>query len=349
MNLLKRIVPVTIILFLIGCGGSSGEKDTMAETHVLKEKFAPATYSSLLDSAKTSGELSEEDHGLVLGFIRDHATIIPKGHTLQSLLDGAKGLDNMLNDEISVQVTKANITTDRKIYGFHLHVEATNQSETAVSSLRGYLQWLSLEGEVLKNSPVFSMRGKLPPEGKLDKALLQTAYYKPTGNELNDPKLKAWRDTLKLMEKSAGNFDSTRFRFQLTDLRLANGLSPERYWLKPPTEREELKTAEAEKVRPASLQSWPKKNKEWVEKLTAGLGEHYLEVTPILTNKGEGTHGEYLLFDRINKVEKFFRTQAKVPSRRINPTGMDGKLVHFEEVDFWKWPMELRIYESEID
>lgn len=349
MNLLKRIAPLPLLLFLYACGGNTETTTKAPETHVLKTDFSPSSYSSLLDSARNGGELSEEDHALVLGFIRAHATVIPKGHTLQSLLDGAKGLADMEANGVTVQVTKANMTTDRKIYGFHLHMAAKNNSETGIASLRGYLQWLSVEGDVLKNSPIFSMRGNLPPEGTLEKSLLETAYYRPTGNELNDPKQKAWRDTLKMMEKAVGNFDSTRFRFQLIDMRLANGLRPDQYWLKPPAERAELKTAKAEKTRPAGLQGWPKKNKDWIEKLTVGLGEHYLEITPILTNKGELTHGKYLLFDRINKVQRFFTIQAKVPSRRINPSGMDGKLVHFEEVDFWKWPTELRIYESEID
>ncbi len=349
MNLLKRIAPIFVLFFLFGCGDSTEKNDNSTETNLLKSEFAPATYASLLDSSASSGELSQQDHALVLQFIKDHATVIPKGHTLQSLLDGAKGLAFMLNEGISVEVTKANTTTDRKIYGFHLHLAAHNQCETGISGLRGYLEWLSVEGESLKNSPVFSISGKLPPEGTLDNVLLQTAYYKPTGNELNSPKLNAWRDTLKLMEKSVGNFDSTRFRFHLTDLQLSNGLSPETYWLQPPAEREQLKGAEAKVSPPTGLQGWPKKNKDWMDKLTAGLGEHYLEITPILTNKGEGTHGEYLLFDRIKKVEHFFKTQAKVPARRINPTGLNGKLVHFEEVDFWKWPMELRIYESDID
>ena len=348
MNLLKILLPALFLMVLSACGDGGGET-AAAETNLLSEEFAPATYASYLDSAKGSGEIDAADHDLVLGFIRANATVIPKGHTLGSLLDGAKGLSAMESGGVKVMATKANITTDRKIYGFHIHLEAHNETDIAISSLRGYLQWLSEEGDVLKNSPVFSMRGDLPPGGVIDKVLLETAYYRPTGNELSDPNNKAWRDTLKLMEKATGNFDSTRFRFQLVDVQLANGLRPVQYWLKPPAERESLKEAKAETSRPKSLQDWPKRNKDWMEKLTAGLGGHYLEITPILTNKGELTHGEYLLFDRINKVEKFFIRQAKVPSRRVNPTGIGGKLVHFEEVDFWKWPTELRIYASEID
>ncbi len=349
MNFLKLLAPTLLLLVLTACGNGGTEEAQKATTNYLEEEFAPATYAAFLDSAKSSTEISAEDYDLVMQFIRDHATIIPKGHTLQSLLEGAQGLNFTQTEGVEVMVTKANITTDRKIYGFHLHLEAKNKGDIGIARLRGYMQWLSEEGTVLKNSPVFSLRGELPPGGTLDNVLLQTAYYKPTGNELSDPKNKAWRDTLRSMEKTAGNFDSTRFRFKLVDLRFANGLTPEKYWLRPPAERATLKEEKAEKTRPTSLQKWPKKNKEWMEKLTAGLGGHYLETTPILTNKGELTHGEYLVFDRINKVNKFFATQAKIPTRRINPTGINGKLVHFEEVDFWKWPTELRIYASDVD
>ncbi len=348
MNLLKRIVPFIVLFFLFNCRNGT-EKNTTAETNLLQTDFAPATYASLLDSAVASGELSEEDRELVLQFIRNHSTSIPEGHTLHSLLQGARGMEFMLNEGISVRVSKGNVTTDRKIYGFHLHLIARNKCETGITGLRGYIQWLNSEGEILKNSPVFSIRGKLPPEEMMDNVLLQTAYYKPTGNELNSPKLNAWRDTLELMEKSVENFDSSRFKFRLIDIRLSNGLTPSQYWLKPLKERSEFKNAEVESQTPARLQSWPKKNKDWIQKLTTGLGEHYLEITPILTNKGEGTHGEYLLFDRIKKVERFFRLHVKVPAQRINPANKSGQMVHYEEVAFWNWPMELRIYQSEID
>lgn len=353
MKLLNCCFTLFAALFLFSCGGSpSSESESTANTQLLKEAFAPATYAKLLDSAKTSGEINAADHGLALGFIRAHARSIPAGHTLGTLLKGAQGNQSMHQKGIEVKVTKINVTSDRKVYGFNLHLAAHNHTETAVERLRGYMQWLDGQGNVVKNSPSFSLRGKLPPEGTLDKVLLQTAYYKPTGNELNDHRQKAWRDTLKSMQSIAGNFDpdsSARFRFQLTDLRLANGLTAEKYWLQTPEEQSRLNAEETKRPRIQSLQNWPKKNPEWMEKLNAGLGTHFLEVTPILTNKGELTHGEYLVFDRIQKVERFFIRQAKVPSRRVNPTGVQGDLVHFEEVDFWKWPMELRIYAADVD
>gem|GEM_PF-5345848 len=350
MKLLNCCCALLLLFFLSSCGESApDEEGKVASTQLLQEEFAPASYASLLDSAQQSGELSSGDHDLVLKFIRDHARSIPAGHTLATLLQGAQGNQFMQQKGLDVAVTKINITSDRKIYGFNLHLAAHNHSEVPVERLRGYIQWLNEAGETVKNSPSFSMRGKLPPNGTLDNVLLQTAYYKPTGNELNDHRQKAWRDTLKTMQSIAGNFDSTRFRFQLTELRLVNGLTAEKYWLQTPEEQEKLRNASPERKRIQGLQGWPKKNPEWMEKLTAGLGTHFLEITPILTNKGELTHGEYLVFDRIQKVERFFIRQAKVPSRRVNPTGVKGDLVHFEEVDFWKWPMELRIYAADID
>lgn len=350
MNLLRPVLLSFVLLCgLSACGGGGDADDKAAESHVMKEIFAPATYGKFLDSAKTTGEISAEDHSLLLQFIKQNSRVIPAERSLGSLLEGAKGLAAMEAGGVEVRVGKVNITTDRKIYGFHMHLTAFNRSEASIRRVRGAIEWLDKDGNVLKTSPRFSIKGDIAPGDSLGNVLLETAYYKPTGNELNNERQKAWRDTLKMMEKAAGSENPERFRFRQMDVQLSNGLSPQKYWLKSAEERKAVAMEEAEEERPKGLLVWAKKNPEWISKLSAGLGEHYLEVTPILTNKGELTHGEYLMFDRIIKVRNFFVKQQKVPGRRINPGGVQGELVHFEEVDFWKWPMELRIYAADVE
>ena len=343
------LLTLSLALSLLNCGGSAAESTQSARTNVLQEVFQPATYPALLDSAEGSGELSPADHALLLAFIQQNATAIPAERSLQSLLDGAKGLQHMRTQGLEVRVDKARITSDRKIYGFHLDLVATNATEATIRRARGQIQWLDPEGQVLKTSPTFSIRGDIPPGDSTRDILLETAYYKPTGNELNNAAQKAWRDTLRSMEQGTGAGDPARFRFQLLDLQLANGLSPDRYWLKSADERASVAQESVPETRPMGLLDWAKRNPDWISKLGAGLGEHYLVLTPILTNKGELTHGDYLLFDRIRKVRDFFVKQQKVPGRRINPASRDGELVHFEEIDFWKWPMELRIYAADVE
>jgi hypothetical protein len=109
----------------------------------------------------------------------------------------------------------------------------------------------------------------------------------------------------------------------------------------------ELATKQAAKdwPSPQPLLNWASKNKDWVKKLQNPVGPDYLMVTPILTDKYEATHGTYLLFDRIDKFTGFFTGQLHIPSEKIisSPT---GKMVLNEVLDFWKWPMELRIYKQ---
>lgn len=346
-------LPISLVSFLLAVllltacqGGTSDQADSR---QYLQSEFAPATYPSLLDSAVSSGELTPEARQQTLAFIRSNATVIPAGLTLSNLSEAAEGAAGMKAGALELEVDRVNITTNRKIYGFHLHLTAFNRSEAGVERVRGVIEWLDSEGKLLKTSPRFSIKGPMAPGDSVDQVLLETAYYRPTGNELNDPRLRAWRDTLKLMEQSAGSMQPERFRFRQLDLQLDNGMSVDRYWLQTAADRKASATAAAQPEKVLSLRDWADDHSDWLDKLRAGLGEHYLEITPILTNKGELTHGDYLVFDRIRKVKDFFVKQKKVPGRRINPDVSSGELVHFSEVDFWKWPMELRIYEADVD
>lgn len=338
-----------MLLLLTACGGGSEAETASSSTNIMEEVFAPATYAKLLDSAKASGELPAGDHQLLLDFIRSNSRVIPAERSLGSLLEGAKGLKDMENGGFEVRVRKINITTDRKIYGFHMSLVGTNQSEATIRRVRGYIRWIDTKEGTLKTSPRFSIVGDIAPGDSIDNILLQTAYYRPTGNELNIASKKAWRDTLKMMEQSAGNLKQERFQFVLQDLELSNGLSPARYWLKSAAERQEVAAQIQEREKIPGLKPWCRENGEWLDKLRAGLGEHYMELTPVLTNKGEGTHGKYLIFDRLRKVKEFLTTYHKVPGRRINPGPLGGELVYFTDVDFWGWPMELRIFQHDID
>lgn len=329
------------------CG--SGEDQTSEQVSYLKSEFAPATYAALLDSAKQTGEVTEQEKSSTLAFIRANARRVPAGLSLSDLKNAAEGKAKMEKDAIELSIDKINLTTDRKIYGFHMHLTAFNQGEATLTRFRGVVDWLDAEGNLLKTSPRFSIKGPVEPGDSVDKILLQTAYYRPTGNELNNPRLNAWRDTLELMIKSAGHHNPDQFRFRLLDLELANGMNVDQYWLQTAEARAASAKESAAQSSPLPLLKWAGKNEDWINKLKAGLGEHYLEITPILTNKGELTHGQYLVFDRISKVRSFFVKQQKVPGRRINPGRNNGLLVLNEEVDFWKWPMELRIFEADVD
>ena len=76
------------------------------------------------------------------------------------------------------------------------------------------------------------------------------------------------------------------------------------------------------------------------------MSPYFVEVTPVLTDRGEASHGNYLLYDRIRKIRKVLIVQGKVPSRFIHGSRSKDKLRLMEIVDFWNWPMEVRIYEA---
>jgi len=164
------------------------------------------------------------------------------------------------------------------------------------------------------------------------------------GNELNDPRKEAFRDTLDKMVKVAQKYTAKNFRFDLADIRLESGLSPEEeaLGLKPPVGDE---ASESKRKNP-NIQKWIKDNKEWMDKLNESMSPYFVEVTPVLTDRGEASHGNYLLYDRIRKIRKVLIVQGKVPSRFIHGSRSKDKLRLMEIVDFWNWPMEVRIYEA---
>jgi hypothetical protein len=141
--------------------------------------------------------------------------------------------------------------------------------------------------------------------------------------------------------------DLSSFGLQVSSLRLANGLSPSEYWLKPAAERQQLKAKAQPQPTEIALLKWADSNELWIKKLQNGSGPHNLHITPVLTERGEVSNGKMLILDRTKKVYDFFNLQKHIPNGNINKDVSGKHLVLLQAIDFWDWPMEISIYESE--
>ena len=176
---------------------------------------------------------------------------------------------------------------------------------------------------------------------------LEYALYKPTGNELNDPRNQGVRDTLEQIEQIVKRKDLHAFKFRLHDLTLANGMRPGRFWLLPLEKRAEhpdLPAVPENKHTP--LLKWAEIHADWIEKLGPSNSPYNIMLSPVLTDKVEASHGPMLILDRVKKVEDFFVGQKHVSKANVNDATAGKRLLFEEIIDFWNWPMEIRIYEQ---
>lgn len=343
MNRIIIALSFTFLSLLVSCGGGS---DKPSPKNYLDSLYRPALRVAVLESLRVGKVINEESFQALKSFTGRNSKKIAESWKWGDVLTSANGYAEMDN-KLRVFTASVSESTDMKVVEFHYKVTLENNLAVPVQSVRGYFELLDSEGKVAGQTPEFVIEGPVAAHDSIVGLRLEYAHDKPTGNELSDKKLSEFREQLDEWVKIVSQKDPARFRFVKLDLELENGLSQDAYWLKTDKERGTTTLSrEAAPKRPA-LYAWTDKQKEMMGHLTAPMSGWYMIVTPVLTNKVEATHGKWLIFDRLEKIKKYYVGQKDVPSSSFNPAGKTGELRIREIIDFWGWPMEIRIYEGE--
>jgi hypothetical protein len=93
-----------------------------------------------------------------------------------------------------------------------------------------------------------------------------------------------------------------------------------------------------------SLMKWVDAQKPLVSQLESHSSDFALMVSPVITKRVEAGNGPKLIEDRTLKVLDFFNIQKRIPRSNMNRGFAGMKLVLAEYVDYWNWPMEIRVY-----
>lgn len=335
-----------VIVLVIGCGAGEQAATTQGGGY-LDSTYVSKTYRAAMDSIHNSSGISEEDFKELQGFMRDYREEIKGTPTYRSLLESAKGIASMENG-IGLQVESLNLHTVQKNVEVRFVLSFENKLSKAIGKFRANIGWLDAEGKHVATTPSFSVVGPIPAGQSISHLRLEYPMYKATGNELNDPKLQALRDTLEVIEEVYKHKDLKAFTLRIQDLQMANGLNPAKYWMMTESERAQLQDLPAVKTSDRMpLLKWADKNETWIDKLKATNSPYSLLLSPVITERVEVSNGKNLILDRVAKVFAFFNEQKQIPRANIN-AATKGKTLELEEIiDFWNWPMEIRIYGAE--
>lgn len=335
---------ISLLTMLTACGGSA---DSEAAGGFIDTQFNAKEWKATLDSIDIHKELEPKALKSLRRFIIQHRKHIPESFTYRDIISKSEAITKMEEEGLKMAVTKFWVRTDGKLKEFRLELSATNALDIGVRRFRCDMQIVDAKGEVLYDTPRFGIGDALAPGKSVEPLRLEFAYDRPTGNELNDPRRAKFRKKLDAMEAISKDYTPENFRFTITDIVLENGLSPDKFQLQEAAEMEASKTASAEKQKVLGLLKWVGKNEKLIQKARKAFSPFYIEVTPILTDKGEATHGRELLKDRIGKVESFFIRQKRVPSGAIaSRTHPRAEVLIDEIIDFWGWPMAIRIWKG---
>ncbi|MEM7039956.1 MAG: hypothetical protein AAF570_23485 [Bacteroidota bacterium] len=300
-------------------------------------------YRKHLDSISTYELLPKKEVKRLRDYVGKNRKSIPTSWSYRQINEGRKKAIEMMSDAVGMEVQNLWSRTVKKVVEFRYILKFQNKLDLGISRIRGKVVMLDLDGNVINRSPNFVVAKDLAPGDTIGGLRLEYAYYKPTGNELNDPDNDAFRDSLKWMQAVAASDTSTNFRFKLRDVILENGQTIADYWLTAEAERDAMKPDDK---KPLALLKWAEANKDILKAVKKPLSGYFLEVTPVLTDHVEDSHGKWLLFDRRTKVVKFFTTQKKIAGSKINPRPKFARLIKEVFIDFCNWPLELRIYKQ---
>jgi hypothetical protein len=337
---------VLLAAWVTGCNGAKEEKKEPAIGGYLDSAYVSKGYRAAMDSIHKSSGIAEPDFKLLQGYMREFRDSIQDHPTYRDLLDRAKGLKSMREAAVGMKVKSMSIFHQQKHLEVRIVMSFTNEMERALGGFRGEIGWLDETGKRVTSTPFFSVLGPIAAGDSVTNLRLEYAIYKPTGNELNDPRNQAKRDTMEVVEAIAKRKDLNALKFKVLDIRLANGLTPGRYWLKSAEERKQIDQLPLEKPKLKQLIKWADDNEDWVNKIKAHNSEYGLVISPVITERVEAGHGKNLVLDRIQKVQAYFNIQKRVPNSNMNKSTAGKRLVLAEYVDYWEWPMELRIYKQ---
>lgn len=345
---MKRIHLIASLLFLVVISACSKEaNESKTERGYLDSAYFSKTYRISMDSLQAQKALEESDLKVLQRFMRDFRDSIYGHPTYSELLANAKTLLEKEKTGLSMTVTEMSVRKVQKMDEIRFVLSFENTLGLDLSRFSGDIIWKGENGEKVCTSPAFTIMGPLKANEKIEGMRLEYAFDKPTGNQLNDPRQSAFRDTLLLMEKIGKTNDLSKFEFRLADVVLSNGLSLKQYYCRSPKDQEVLPEAENEKGKVIQMVDWAKKNELWIQKLQRTDAEYKLSIMPILTDKTEFGHGKFFVFDRCEKVKAFFNIQKQIPGSHIRtmmPRMAGRAMVLNERVEFWNWPMEIRIF-----
>ncbi len=335
---------VLVLLLLAACGNEVEEKNTTLGGY-LDSAYVSKGYRAAMDSIHVSSGVSEGDFKELQSYMREFRDSIQGHPTYRELLDRAKGLNEMRDGAISMKLKSMSLRHVQKLIEVRLVMSFTNDMTVPLAGFRGQIHWQDSSGKKVASAPGFSVIGPLMPADSVTDLRLEYVIYKPTGNELNDPRNQAARDTLEAIEAIAKRRDLTAFGFKVIDIRLGNGLTPGQYWLLDRPAREAAdKRPVAAQVSKTPLLKWVDQHEVMVKQLESHSGDFSLMISPVITTRVEAGNGAKLIQDRTQKVFDFFNIQKRIPRSNINQGTVGRKLVLAEYVDYWNWPMEIRIY-----
>lgn len=332
---------------LWSCGGKPETSVAKGAGGYLDTAYVSKSYRAHMDSIQSSSDIEPADFKQLQGYMREFRDSIAGHPTYRELLERAKGLKEMRNAAIGMKVKSMSIHHDQKWVEIRLVLTFVNEMATTLGGFRGEISWLDEAGKKVTATPFFSVRGPIAPGDSIRDLRLEYVMYKPTGNELNDPRNQALRDTLEGVEAVAKKKDLNAFRFKLLDIRLQSGLTPGQYWLKSAEERKRIDDQGGKMMpEPMQLLQWAKEREDWMTKLQAHNSPYNLVISPVLTTQVEASHGKKLILDRVQKVYDFFDREQQIHKANINQSTTGKRLLLAEYVDFWNWPMDIRIYQK---
>lgn len=346
MKNIQILFSLLALLLLASCGGPQEVADNSHRGY-LDSAYVSSTYRKAMDSLQVNNGLAQEDLKTLQRFMRDHRDSIYGHPTYGEILANSKALKEMHRSGIKLNVTSLSVRKVQKSNEIRFVLAFENLIGQRIQRFSGDILWKNEKGEPLCKSPSFTVLGPMEQGGKVADLKLEYAYDKPMGNEMNDPRKAAFRDTLVMMEQIAKLEDLSLFEFRLADAVLGNGLSLEQYYMRSVKDQQALPQQEVPK-KIIQVVDWAKQNGKWIEWLRRTDAKYKLSIMPVLTEKSEYGHGPYLIFDRCEKVKAFFNVQKIIPGSHIKTmvTRMGGRrLVLNERVEFWNWPMEIRIFE----
>jgi hypothetical protein len=332
------------LLFFSACTEIAEEK-TQELGGWLDSAYVSKGYRAAMDSIHTNSGISDADFKQLQGYMREFRDSLQGHPTYRELLERSKGLQEMRKGGVKMKMKSMSLHHVQKLIEVRLVMSFTNATATPLAGFRGEVSWLDSTGIKVSAAPSFSVIGPLLPGDSVADLRLEYVIYKPTGNELNDPRNQAARDTLQVIEKIAKKRDLSAFGFKVLDIRLGNGLTPGQYWLLDKEARGKLdKAPTSSTVATISLMKWVDAQKPLVSQLESHSSDFALMVSPVITKRVEAGNGPKLIEDRTLKVLDFFNIQKRIPRSNMNRGFAGMKLVLAEYVDYWNWPMEIRVY-----
>jgi hypothetical protein len=180
-------LPVLIIglmaLIALGCNNSPKTTEETTAGGYLDSAYVSERYRFAMDSIQARSGLPDADVKILQRFMRTYRDSVQGHPTYRELLADAKGLNAMRTDAIGLKVESMNLHTVQKLIEARLVLTFENKLDQGLHGFTANVWWLDEKGKHVMATPEFAVAGK--------KSGLRLEYtlYKPTGNELSDPRI----------------------------------------------------------------------------------------------------------------------------------------------------------------